>query len=309
MGREQFFAGYLGNDVESSEEALDAIRVRLLGSGHGVSTSPWRLGALDFCVFDGSVGVDVRPYRTHKEVPGLSLGLCLSGEITVTQGGNRAELSAGDMTCYSMRSPFHISAPGPHRYLITQVPLFRIGLETVALTAIQAVRISGSVSASILASTLTMLAARHEELTPTVQLHYADAICSMIQAAVSDTRSGELNTRHLTLFNRMARWIEDRIRTNEVTCEAVADAHHLSPRHVRAIFAQNGVSVSSFVRERRFELVRRDLVNPDLAEVSISRLAQRHGFYDASTFSRGFRQQYGQSPSSYRVKNTRLLNH
>ncbi|MFC7402312.1 helix-turn-helix domain-containing protein [Citricoccus sp. GCM10030269] len=309
LGHEQLYAGYLGEDVDASLEAEDAIRIRIHDDHGELLSSSWRLGCIDFCLFQAQAGVDVTPYRPHRTLHGFSVGLCVAGSVTVAQDGRRAELEPGDFTFYGIERPFQISAEDNHDFLVMRVPLYRIGLEPGAMDALKALKISSStVSASILASTLTTIAAHQRDLSTSAQLHYADALCSMVQAVVAEAQPDDVNTQHLTLFNRMARWIEDRIRDENLTSERVAAAHHVSPRHVRAIFASNGTQVSTFVKERRLELARRDLSNPDLSHLSISQIAQQHGFCEPSIFSRGFRLQYGDTPSGYRKSNTRLLN-
>ena len=54
------------------------------------------------------------------------------------------------------------------------------------------------------------------------------------------------------------------------------------------------------VRARRLELCRRDFLDPLLAHQSVSAIAAKRGFVDASHFSRLFRATYGQAPTGFR---------
>ncbi|MNR67817.1 DNA-binding transcriptional activator FeaR [compost metagenome] len=46
--------------------------------------------------------------------------------------------------------------------------------------------------------------------------------------------------------------------------------------------------------------MRADLCNPRYSALSVSEIAYRAGFNNASHFSRSFKQRYGAAPSSYR---------
>jgi AraC-like DNA-binding protein len=79
-----------------------------------------------------------------------------------------------------------------------------------------------------------------------------------------------------------------------------------APRYVRQIFAARQSTVSRYVRERRLEHARADLVHPALATHGVAAIGRHWGFHDASAFSRAFKAQYGQPPEAYRRMNSRV---
>jgi AraC-like DNA-binding protein len=58
--------------------------------------------------------------------------------------------------------------------------------------------------------------------------------------------------------------------------------------------------VAAWIRERRLERCRRDLLDPVLAERPVSAVAARWGLTDPAAFSRLFRAAYGVPPLEYR---------
>jgi AraC-like DNA-binding protein len=58
--------------------------------------------------------------------------------------------------------------------------------------------------------------------------------------------------------------------------------------------------VSGYIRSRRLEHCRIDLVDPALASRSIIQVAQSWGFVDPSHFSKLFKSTFGHSPRDYR---------
>jgi AraC-like DNA-binding protein len=96
----------------------------------------------------------------------------------------------------------------------------------------------------------------------------------------------------------MDRWIDLHLRDANLTPDALAIAHAVSPRTVYRLFARDGETVGSVVRARRLSRARLDLRD---AETTVSTIASRWGFADAGHFSRSFRKTYGVTPSEYRA--------
>jgi len=105
----------------------------------------------------------------------------------------------------------------------------------------------------------------------------------------------------LSLFHSLVLWVEEHLQDAELDAARIARAHELSPRAVRRVFAANGVTVSSLVRERRLERIRDELVDPAHARESIGTIAARWGFPDPATVSSAFTRRYGTSPRRYRA--------
>ena len=59
--------------------------------------------------------------------------------------------------------------------------------------------------------------------------------------------------------------------------------------------------MSTWIRTRRLEQCRRDVLDPVLADRPVAGIAARWGFVDAAHFSRAFKTAYGVSPSEYRA--------
>ena len=90
-----------------------------------------------------------------------------------------------------------------------------------------------------------------------------------------------------------------------LSAEAVALRHGVSPRYLRALFADEGTSFTDFLLSRRLELARRMLCNPGLARHTVAAIAYEAGFNDLSYFNRAFRRRYGMTPSDARANGQR----
>ncbi|WP_326672682.1 helix-turn-helix domain-containing protein [Streptomyces canus] len=68
-------------------------------------------------------------------------------------------------------------------------------------------------------------------------------------------------------------------------------------------FCPRGTTVSEWIRHRRLERCRRDLLDPRLAELPVHAVGARWGFRCAADFSRAFKTAYGTPPGDYRRRN------
>jgi AraC-like DNA-binding protein len=76
--------------------------------------------------------------------------------------------------------------------------------------------------------------------------------------------------------------------------DEIAAAVNISTRYLHKLFeAEHHHTVSLYIRARRLELARRTLLDPRLADRSISTIAYSCGFVDLSRFNRAFRAAFG----------------
>lgn len=122
-----------------------------------------------------------------------------------------------------------------------------------------------------------------------------DAVSRALRATsrLREHRSG------LTLFDRVAAYIEQSFDDPALSPASVAAALGISVRYLHLLFAQQGQTTAGWIRERRLVYCRDALNNAD-SGVSVTDVALQAGFTDPSHFSRVFRQRFGVAPSEYR---------
>jgi AraC-like DNA-binding protein len=86
----------------------------------------------------------------------------------------------------------------------------------------------------------------------------------------------------------------------DLTPAVLARRHGVSPRYIRKLFEAEHTSLSRFVLAQRLARVRRMLLDPRHAELTIGEIAFAAGFGDLSTFNRDFRRRFGMTPSDMR---------
>lgn len=81
----------------------------------------------------------------------------------------------------------------------------------------------------------------------------------------------------------------------------IAARHRISPRYIRALFADEDGSFNDHVVHRRLLLAYRCLTDPDGAD-SVSRIAMETGFGDLSWFNARFKRLFGVTPREARAR-------
>jgi acetamidase/formamidase/AraC-like DNA-binding protein len=94
--------------------------------------------------------------------------------------------------------------------------------------------------------------------------------------------------------------VEAHLGEPDFSRDTVARIEGISARYVQKLFENAGESFSHYLRLRRLERCRADLVNPTLSHLSITEISFKWGFSDSAHFSRSFRDEYGVAPRDFR---------
>jgi AraC-like DNA-binding protein len=98
---------------------------------------------------------------------------------------------------------------------------------------------------------------------------------------------------------------EDIVRNlehDEVSVDAIAARHRVSPRYLRKLFESEGATFSEYVLDQRLVLAHRLLSDPRRASDKIASVALAAGFGDVSYFYRAFRRRYDLLPTDVRAQ-------
>lgn len=102
------------------------------------------------------------------------------------------------------------------------------------------------------------------------------------------------------MLHRICQTIEQMLGDPDLSLGDVADACGVKKRFVQNAFSYAGRTFADYVRKRRLERCRSDLISPLYIHQSIAEICYRWGFNAPTHFSRAFRSAYGVAPSAYR---------
>lgn len=219
------------------------------------------------------------------------------GRGSIRQHERTAELGCGSAVMYDAASPYALSFPGAMSEVVLQLPrrtLTRTGHTFAGLTAVE-------LPDSAQLRSLTMLAASIEQPGDDEAEEIGEALVGLLRAVVRgrDTRTPATDPRLLAEGIRL--WIDENSADPDLTPERVAAHFHIAVRTLQKLFATEGESPAAFIRSCRLRRSRSLLAGG----ASVSEAARRSGFLDIDSFTRAFKREFTQTPSSVRATGVR----
>lgn len=241
----------------------------------------------------------------------IEIHLLVRGSATVDVGGRQESAAVGDMVVHGSGHPYviHTQSPGAVVKLLT----LNVSRSVLTVSPRHVDRLMGRSlpaegTGAILASLLKDAFATVDQgpaLLPPEALRLGDAISSLASAVIARHAGAQgtlpAETHQQVLLQRIHGFIDAHLADPELSPQAVADALHLSVRQLHRLFQQDSTSVSAWIRQRRLERCKTDLLDPRLADQPIHAIAMCWGFTHPADFTRAFRAAYGMTPSDCRA--------
>jgi AraC-like DNA-binding protein len=276
------------------------------GSDFSCSMVAGSVGAIDVAEATMPPGVCLRsPARIRLSDPDVyKVDVMAVGRAVVQQDGRESVVGPGDLLLLDPSRPVRIIHSAIRNVSLT-VPRTMLPLRSDDVTQLTGIRIPGDRGVAALVSSLALQLPRHLDDCGTAEsVRLGTAVIDLLTVALSTqlrrTATIEPGTRQQALLHRIHAFIEQRLGDPELSPSAIAEAHYISLRYLHKLFEAQDVTVAGWVRRRRLERCRTDLVDPTLRARPLSAIAGRWGFGSAVHFSRAFRAAYGLPPSEYR---------
>ncbi|GAA2463700.1 helix-turn-helix domain-containing protein [Agromyces soli] len=235
----------------------------------------------------------------------FKLSLMLAGSGILIQDNREAVLRPGDLAVYDTNRPYSLVFDAEFRTMVVMFPKHLIDLPSEVVGQLTAVRMAGDEGlGALVVPYLTQLAGNLEQLhgSAGVRLTHSalDLVTTVFARELDLDREG--GDPHQALMQRIRAYIDENLASTELGPASIAAAHYISTRHLHGLFQSQGTTVSTWIRTRRLERCRRDLMNPLYADRPVAAIAARWGFVDAAHFSRAFKAAYGHAPSELRAR-------
>lgn len=140
---------------------------------------------------------------------------------------------------------------------------------------------------------------RTEELRP-IELSMTEFLISCVLAQGDGATLAGAAANRAAHLNHICQTIETHLGDVSLDTRYIAELEGVSMRYLQKLFSASGDTFARYVRSRRLERCRADLINPAYSELSITDICFRWGFGSSSHFSRVFRETYGISPRDFR---------
>lgn len=233
----------------------------------------------------------------------FKLSLMLAGTGMLIQDGREAVVKAGDLAVYDTDRPYSLVFDDEFRTMVFMFPKHLLSLPPDLVGQLTAVRISGQDGlGSMVTPYLSQLATNLDQLAGLTGARLAHSALDLVGTVFTrELGLDDLSADpHRALMQRIRGHIDRHLASTDLSPATIAAAHYISTRHLHGLFQEQGTTVSTWIRTRRLEQCRRDLLDPILIDRPVAAIAARWGFVDAAHFSRAFKAAYGVSPSEYR---------
>ncbi|MEE6163415.1 MULTISPECIES: helix-turn-helix domain-containing protein [unclassified Mycolicibacterium] len=306
-----------GDRAEFVHEALGATMVPIElhwiheaaeARAHGIITD---LGDLTVCCGNTTVFRVERTAALARDdmEPSIFVNVQISGTSMVVQDGREVVLEPGALAIYDSTAPYTLLNDTGMTGEFFRIPHTALAMPHNMIRQSCAV----SLSPGDPLTTLTYDYLRRVAADPALfSAPNADLIAhpsiELVRAVIATHhRADHLAADPLatTLTLRILAYAGAHHSDPDLSADQIAATHFISRRQLYKVLAEAGVSLNDWIRTHRLEACRRDLTTH---AHSIAAIAARHGFTNMSSFSRAFRDAFGQSPTEWRHRHaTRAL--
>ncbi len=129
------------------------------------------------------------------------------------------------------------------------------------------------------------------------------ALARALLASVSDDAELEREALSDSLMPRVMAFIRTHLTDSSLDAAGIAAANHVSVRQLYKAFARADLRLENWIIQQRLARAHEELALTTQRPATISAVAHRWGFADASHFARRFRSFYGMSPRQWQALN------
>lgn len=247
-------------------------------------------------------------HRTAKHTsdrdPEIVLTLTKQGHLGIRQNGRAVDVPPGQFGIYVSYDPVEIISADNYQALAVKIPVSRCraGVEQFRELSAQSFPADEGLAPAVWGMT-EQLGGGANFSSRTAALRTAHHAIGMMEQMVHE-RLGEpaalAEPQIEAIAERCFRYIEKHLQDPELNPQRVAEANFISTRYLHLIFQQSDTTVAAYIRDRRLEEAREDLMDPKFHRFSIDALARKWGFNNVSHFGQLFKKTYGCPPAVYR---------
>jgi AraC-like DNA-binding protein len=298
-----------GRRIDYWQQAIGDTMAPLVGRHGGefhASMVSGRVGPLRISEATTPAGVCGRTPRSirHADRDLYQIDVIASGEVHVDHGGRQSRLTPGDLAFIDPARPVRYQTSTTTHVSIL-FPRGMLALRPDDVDRLTGQRVAGDRGTGALVSSLARQLPRHlDDWHSDEAVRLGTAVVDLLRVVSTgrlDPASRPEPERQEALLTRIYSYIDTHLGEPDLSPPTIAAAHHISLRYLYKLFASQERSVAGWVRQRRLECCRRDLLDPAQRHRPVSAIATSWGLPNSTHFSRMFKAAYGVSPVEFRA--------
>jgi AraC-like DNA-binding protein len=237
----------------------------------------------------------------------LILSIIRRGQMVATQGNREVFLDNGGAYLWSNASTG--VSRNPSAMDLVTVSFTRRSLSAVVADLDRSVmrHVPGSSEAlQLLISYVDILQKETAPMTPELlalsAAHIQDLAALVLGATRDAAEAAKVGGLRAARLQALKADIIANVGNRQLTLDAIALRHNVSPRYIRTLLNDEQTSFSDFVREQRLRRAYRMLSSSKFSDHNVNAIALECGFGDLSHFNHSFRRRFGATPSDIRSR-------
>ncbi|MBU2866515.1 acetamidase/formamidase family protein [Pacificibacter marinus] len=245
----------------------------------------------------------IRPIPNPRRLAPLLLVLTLRSRGRLSADGQVKSFAQNDLAVVNQGQDWRLRWFDNTKVILLELPheviTRRLGHQKPKLPLV----LGNSIATDMVRAMLTILGTQLDDLNQSnlsiSETALVDLICSALsdEADFAETTFTQVQVAH---FQRVSMTVDEHLSRHELSIAEVAKQVGLSVRYVQRLFELNGVSFSRYVRRKRLERSRSDLMDLTKMSLGVAQIAHSWGFSNSAHFSRAFRDEFGISPRELR---------
>ncbi len=270
-----------------------------------------RFGAFDIA----GVAANIKKIeKTRRDVSrsddaNLFLILGVEGEAVLEQDGASARLGVGDMCLIDSRRPSEFRYKSGFRQISVHLPEMRTR-EVFSHRELPLAKVLKVQDNTLLRECVVNMyeraqtgAALANAPVESADRHAQNEDCLRLlrQMIFGNTFSADDNDLSVNQYRRVNQYIEDNLDDPDLNLDKIANACFMTRRSLCRLFERAGLSPFAWIRMRRLERARTDIMNCKDGETCTD-IAFAYGFNSSPHFSRVFKNKFGLPPKKLQMQ-------
>lgn len=238
---------------------------------------------------------------TSTDMEWMHFNLHHNGAVTATQDNRTTTVKPGELYACDNTRPYQLIGANTTDMTVLCIPRTSLGRHANSISRRTALPICAQEGIGQLLGHAVSTATEGLVDHCAAHTHLGDALTALLLAAFADTTPEKAPVAS-ALSDRIRAYALAHLADPHLSAEHVARQHHISIRHLHALFQDSDLTFAAWIRHERLLRIHRDLLDPASSNLSTAAIAAQWGIHDPKHLGRAMKRQFGITVSDLRRK-------